>query len=73
MIILVNGKKAMLKSGFSFDYVTENRLFLGRDGYTLSMAFPLKDCPENVEIFGQIHRMESQSECTLASGTEERR
>lgn len=58
MIILVNGKKAMLKSGFSFDYVSENRLFLGRDGYTLSMAFPLKDCPENIEIFGHIHRLD---------------
>lgn len=56
MIILVDGKKALLKSGFSFDYVTENRLFLGRDGYTLSMSFPLKDCPENIEIFGHIHR-----------------
>lgn len=56
MIILVNGKKAMLKAGFSFEYVTENRLFLGRDGYTLSIAFPLKDCPQNIEIFGHIHR-----------------
>lgn len=59
MIILVNGKKAMLKSGFSFEYVTENRLFLGRDGYTLSITFPLKDCPQNLEIFGQIHRLDA--------------
>ena len=63
----------MLKSGFSFDYVTENRLFLGRDGYTLSMAFPLKDCPENVEIFGQIHRADVTKskinfECSIISG-----
>lgn len=58
MIILVDGKKAMLKSGFSFDYVTENRLFLGRDGYTLSIAFPLKDCPQNIDIFGHIHRID---------------
>ena len=73
MIILVNGKKAMLKSGFSFDYVSENRLFLGRDGYTLSMAFPLKDCPENIEIFGQIHRADVTKskinfECSIISG-----
>lgn len=73
MIILVNGKNAMLKSGFSFDYVTENRLFLGRDGYTLSMAFPLKDCPENIEIFGQIHRADVTKskinfECSIISG-----
>ena len=63
----------MLKSGFSFDYVTENRLFLGRDGYTLSMAFPLKDCPENIEIFGQIHRADVTKnkinfECSIISG-----
>ncbi len=56
MIILVDGKKAMLKSGFSFEYVTENRLFLGRDGYTLSISFPLKDCPQNIDIFGHVHR-----------------
>lgn len=73
MIILVNGKKAMLKSGFSFDYISENRLFLGRDGYTLSMAFPLKDCPENIEIFGQIHRADVTKnninfECSIISG-----
>lgn len=58
MIILVDGKKAMLKHGFSFDYVAENRLFLGRDGYTLSIAFPLKDCPQNMAIFGHIHRLD---------------
>lgn len=59
MIILVDGKKAFLKSGFSFDYVSENRLFLGRDGYTLSLSFPLKNCPENIEIFGHIHRADA--------------
>ncbi len=58
MKILVNGRKAMLKHGFSFDYVCENRLFHGRDGFTLSIAFPLKDCPQNIEIFGHIHRLD---------------
>ncbi len=56
MIVLVNGKKAVLKKGFSFDYIAENRLFLGRDGYTLNITFPMKDCPENVAIFGNINR-----------------
>ena len=59
MNILVNGKKAMLKHGFSFEYVTENRLFLGRDGYTLSIVFPLKGCPQNIEIFGHIYRLDA--------------
>lgn len=62
MIILVNGKRALLKSGFSFEYVTENRLFFGRDGYTLSIPFPLKDCPENIEIFGHINRIDVEKE-----------
>ena len=58
MIILVDGKEARLKSGFSFEYTAENRLFLGRDGYTLSIVFPLKDCPQNIAIFGHIHRLD---------------
>lgn len=62
MIILVNGKKAVLKSGFSFEYVAENRLFLGRDGYTLSIPFPLKDCPENIDIFGHVNRMDTDKD-----------
>lgn len=56
MKIIVDGKNAVLKKDFSFDFVSENRLFLGRDGYTLGIAFPLKDCKENIEIFGYINR-----------------
>lgn len=73
MNIIVDGKKAMLKQGFSFEYTAENRLFLGRDGYTLSIAFPLKDCPQNVAIFGNIHRADvakgiANFECAIISG-----
>lgn len=56
MQIIINGKVAAIKVGSSFDYVSENRLFSGADGYTLSIAFPLKDCPRNLEIFGSIYR-----------------
>lgn len=56
MKILVNNQPAVLKKGSSFDYVSENRLFSGSDGYTLSITFPLKDCPENLAIFGHINR-----------------
>ena len=56
MEIRINGKQAALKKGTSFDYVAENRLFSGSDGYTLSITFPLKDCPENIAIFGNINR-----------------
>lgn len=56
MKILVDSREAVLKKDFSFEYVSENRLFLGRDGYTLNIVFPLSDCPENQAIFGHINR-----------------
>lgn len=73
MIILVNGKPAVLKTGSSFDYISENRLFLGRDGYTLNIVFPLKDCPVNIEIFGYLNRIdvaktECHFECSIIAG-----
>jgi hypothetical protein len=30
-------------------------MFSGSDGYTLTITFPLKDCPENLAIFGHIN------------------
>lgn len=62
MKILVDGKEAVLKQGLSFEYIAENRLFLGRDGYTLSIAFPMKDCAQNVAIFGHIDRLDVAKE-----------
>ena len=56
MHIYVNNKLAALKKGTSFEYVSENRLFSGSDGYTLTITFPLKGCPENIAIFGHINR-----------------
>lgn len=58
MIIYVDNRPAVLKAGSSFEYISENRLFLGRDGYTLALTFPLIDCPQNREIFGYIERMD---------------
>lgn len=58
MEIRINGKQAMLKQGTSFEYVAENRLFSGSDGYTLSITFPLRHCSQNLEIFGHINRMD---------------
>lgn len=62
MIIRVDGKIAKIKDGSSFEFVSENRLFSGSDGYTLSIIFPLVDCPENVEIFGHINRNDVYNE-----------
>lgn len=56
MHIYVNNKLAALKKGTSFEYVSENRMFSGSDGYTLTITFPLKGCPENIAIFGHINR-----------------
>lgn len=56
MKISVNGKALALKKGSSFEYISENRLFSGSDDYSLAITFPLKDCPQNVEVFGNINR-----------------
>lgn len=55
MKILVNGKEAVLKTGSSFEYVSENPLFTEAEDYTLEIEFPMKDCPENILIFGALH------------------
>lgn len=56
MQIYINNKLAALKQGTSFEYVSENRLFSGSNGYTLTITFSLKDCPQNQQIFGHINR-----------------
>jgi len=55
MRIYVDGKEAVLKAGSSFEYVSENPLFTEAEGYSLEIEFPLKDCPENILIFGALH------------------
>ena|GEM_PF-6842608 len=47
MLIYVNNQLVALKKGISFGYVSENRMFSGTDGYTLTITFPLRGCPEN--------------------------
>ena len=56
MEIIINGWQAYMKKNTSFEYISENSLFTGSDSYTLSITFPLKDCPQNIRIFGHIHR-----------------
>lgn len=58
MQIIIDGKEAVLKQGSSFDFIAENRLFSGSDSFTLSITFPLRDCLQNLEIFGHINRAE---------------
>lgn len=56
MVIKINNKPVVLKKGSTFEYVAENRLFSGADDYTMEISLPLKDCRQNVEIFGKIFR-----------------
>ncbi len=62
MIILVEGRPAVLKAGSSFEFIAENRLFMGRDSYTLTLTFPLRDCPQNRQIFGNLERIDVDKE-----------
>ena len=56
MKIVINGKLAALQENTSFDYVADNRLFSGSDGYSLTITFPLRGCAQNLSIFGHINR-----------------
>lgn len=56
MQIYINNQLATIKKSSSFDFVAENRYFSGADSYTLAITFPLKDCPQNLAIFGHINR-----------------
>ena len=58
MEIIINGKIAYLKKNTSFEYIAENPLFTGSDSYTLSITFPLKGCPQNIDIFGHLYRQD---------------
>ena len=58
MEIIINGQLACLKKNTSFEYISENSMFTGSDSYTLSITFPLKDCPQNIRIFGHLHRQD---------------
>lgn len=54
--VVVNGLNAVIKDGSEFEYIAENPRFSDSEGYSLSIEFPMEDCPENIRIFGHIHR-----------------
>lgn len=55
MKIIVDGKQAVMKKGSSFEYHSENPLFTEAEGYSFDIEFPMKDCPQNILIFGALH------------------
>ena len=65
MIILINKKRAVLKKGSSFEFISENRFFTGADSYTLTITFPLRGCTENIDIFGHICRKDADLDTLL--------
>lgn len=62
MRIKINGKEAVIKAGSSFEFISENRYFTGSDSYTLAIEFPIADCIQNKEIFGNINRKDIEIE-----------
>lgn len=65
MELIIDGKKAVLKKGTSFDYVSENRAFSDADDYTLSISLPLSGCPENLAILGHVDRLDADSRAVM--------
>ena len=60
--LTINGKEASLKKGSSIEYVSENRIFTDADDYSMEIELPLADCPQNINIFGNITRKDIDSE-----------
>ena len=52
----IDGKEAALKKGSSIEYVSENRLFIDADDYSLEIELPLAGCPQNIDVFGHLTR-----------------
>lgn len=65
MNIFIEGKPAILKENSSFEFVSENRYFSGADSYSMTITFPLKDCPSNIAIFGNINRKDVRAQKIL--------
>lgn len=54
--ILIDGREAVIKKDTSIELAIENRKFSSSDSYSLNISFPLKDCVENMRIFGLMHK-----------------
>lgn len=54
--IIVNSRPAVIKEDSEFEFVVENSQFADAEGYSMSIEFPMEGCPENIAVFGHIHR-----------------
>lgn len=69
MNLIIDGKQAAIKSGTSFEYISENRAFTDSDAYTLSITLPMAGCPQNQAIFGNMQRMDFNSRTIVLDAT----
>lgn len=69
MQIYIDNKPAVIKQGTSFDYVAENPLFSGAEGYSLTITLPLRGCLQNQAIFGHINRHDVLVKDILLNGS----
>lgn len=69
MNLYIDGKKAVIKSGSSFEYISENRAFTDSDAYTLSITLPMAGCQQNRDIFGNMERMDFNSRIIVLDAT----
>ena len=54
-------KQAAMKKGSSIEYVSENRIFIDADDYSMEIELPLADCPQNLDIYA-INTTERRNE-----------
>ena len=56
--LLLNSLPATLKTGTTFKLTRVNPYFDDQGDYTLEVQLPLQGCPQNLAIFGPLHRPE---------------
>ncbi len=63
--LLLNSHPATLKTGTSFKLTRVNPYFDDQGDYTLEVQLPLQGCPDNLAIFGPLHRPEMSHNALL--------
>ena len=56
LILFINKKPVALPTDISFKYTVENPRFGSCGEFSFEIALPLRGCPQNLQIFGPLHR-----------------
>jgi len=67
LTLLINSLPAVIKDGTSFKLTRENPAFSEQGDYTFEVTLPLRGCPENIAIYGPLHRPETALAPALTS------